>query len=281
MRTGGLFLCIRMPKNGQFTGKRKRGGEIMKRIIILPTIIILLLVAVTVYAAEKQSQTDIAQEHVDITGDGKDDSINISGVPFENGSLFLKEISMNIKTSEGESFHDELEGGYEPTLSFKDFNQDGVKDVFVTVETGGSGGLSDYTLYSFKNGKQVDLGVPEPLTIISQFEQGYKASIKIEETAKSYPFDLRDRKGKYDRLGLYNNGRLNEPMELMVFPYSKLKPVMIRDNQLGFKGVQRISGVANVDTIGFVESSWIYEDGKWKLIDTTVQRSIKTKKKNK
>jgi hypothetical protein len=259
--------------------KGKRGGEIMKRIIILPTIFILLLVAVTVYAAEKQSQTDIVQEHVDVTGDGKDDIITITGVPFEKGSLFLKEISMKIKTSEGESFHNELEGGYEPTLAFNDFNHDDVKDVFVSVETGGSGGLSTYNLYSFKNAKQVDLGVPEPLTLISQFEEGYKASIKIEETSKSYTFDLRDRKSKYDRLGIYNNGKLNEPMELMVFPYSTLKPVVVRDKQIGFKGVQRISGVANVDTIGFVESSWIFEEGKWKLVDTTVQKILKSKKK--
>lgn len=253
----------------------------MKRIIILPTIFILSLIAVTVYAAEKHSQTDIYQEHVDVTGDGKEDVIKIIGVPFEKGSLFLKEISMHVKTSEGESFQTELEGGYEPTLAFKDFNHDGVQDVLVTVETGGSGGLSNYYLYSIKDAKQVELGPPEPLTIISQFEEGYKATIRIEETGKSYSLDLLDRKTKYNRLGLYNNGKLNEPMELMVFPYSTLKPVIIRENQIGFKGVQRISGVANADTIGFVESSWIYENGEWRLIDTTVQKALKSKEKKK
>jgi hypothetical protein len=253
----------------------------MKRIIILPTIFILSLIAATVYAADKQTQNEIVQERVDVTGDGKEDSITITGVPFEEGSLFLKEISMKIKTSEGESFHNELEGGYEPTLAFKDFNHDGVKDVLVRVETGGSGGLSNYDLYSFKNSKQVDLGIPEPLTIISQFEEGYKATIQIEETGKLYTFDLFDRKEKYDRLGLYHNGKLNEPMELMVLPYSTLKPVILHEKQVGFKGVQRINGVGNVDTIGFVESSWIFEDGEWKQTDTKVQKSLKSKKKKK
>ncbi|MBY0096097.1 hypothetical protein [Mesobacillus maritimus] len=253
----------------------------MKRFIILPTIFILSLIAATVYAADKQAQNEIVQELMDVTGDGKDDTITITGVPFEEGSLFLKEISMKIKTSEGEKFHTELEGGYEPSLAFKDFNHDGVKDVLVRVETGGSGGTSNYELYSFKDAKQVDMGVPEPLTIISQFEEGYKASIQIEETGKLYTFNLFDRKEKYDRLGLYQNGKLNEPMELMVLPYSTLKPVFVHEKQIGFKGVQRISGVGNVDTIGFVESSWILENGEWKQTDTKVQKSLKTKKKKK
>jgi len=257
------------------------GGEILKKKIILPTIFILSMLAITVYGAEKPSQDTTYKEQVDVTGDGKMDDITIKGVPFEKGSLFLKEITMKIKTSEGKSLKTNLEGGYEPTLTFKDMNHDGVKDVFIRVETGGSGGLSNYSLYSLKGSKLINLDVPETLTITSQFEEGYKAYIKIEDTGKGYTFNLSDRKADYDRLGVFNNGKLNEPMELMVSPYSTLKPVKINDDQIGFKGVQRISGVANADTIGFVESSWIMEDDEWKLIDTKVQKGLKSKKKKK
>lgn len=253
----------------------------MKKISLLIIFLVFSLTAMTVYAVDKKQEQDVTTylKQGDITGDEKEDLIEIRGTPFEEGSLFLKEITLKIKTSEGKTLKNKLEAGYEPAIKFDDLNHDEINDILVRVETGESGGSSNYYLFSALNAKQKELPVPEPLSIVSQFEEGYKATIKIDATGKSHTFDLSERKEKYDHLGFYNEGKLNEPMELIVSSYNTLKPVKISKDKKGLRGLQRVSGVANNDTIGFVESSWLYENGKWRIIDTSVRKNMKSQKK--
>jgi hypothetical protein len=225
-----------------------------------------------VYAGESDKKTvTVSEDKVDVTGDGKKDLIYVKGIPYEAGVQFLKEIYLKIKASNGKTYKIVLEGGYDPETAYRDLNHDGVKDMLVSIPTGGSGGLSNFNLYTLKDFKSVDLTAPEPLTINGQFEDDYRASILVTETGQSYSFDLSNRKEDYDRIGLYQDGKLNEPTELMVLPYGLLKPVKIKGNLYGLTGSQRISGAYNADGLAFVESDWFYENGKWNLINTRIK----------
>ncbi|MCM3091722.1 MULTISPECIES: hypothetical protein [unclassified Cytobacillus] len=223
-----------------------------------------------VYAGEQDQKTvTLSKDKVDVTGDQKADTVYLKGIYYEEGASFLKEISLKVKASDGKTYKAELEGGYEPQIQFEDLNHDSINDMYISIPTGGSGGLSNFYLFTLKEFKLIDLSVPDPLVINSQFENGYKATISIQDTKQSYTFDLRDRGEEYERLGLYVNGKLSEPTELMVNPYSTLKIIPI-EGKKGLMGVQRISGAYNADTIAFAESFWLYEDGKWVLKDTKV-----------
>ncbi|MBM4763456.1 hypothetical protein [Bacillus sp. B15-48] len=249
----------------------------MNKIILLPVAIFftILLSAITVVFAidDREQNKPILSEQVDLTGDGKKDLITFKGIPLENESLFLKEIIMKVKTSEGKSHKIKLEEGYSPTISFHDLNNDGVNDVLVDVQTGGDDETSHYYLYSFKDARKVNLNVPESLMISSQYKDEYEASIKIIDTNETFTFDLKNRKDIYDQLGLYINGKLNEPMELVVEPFSTLQPIKLEGDRLGLKGVQKFNGVANGVPVGVVESKWLLENGKWQLIETSVRKN--------
>lgn len=230
-----------------------------------------------VYAGESHDKTvTVSESKVDVTGDKKRDTIYVKGVPFEEGAQFLKRIYLKIKASNGRTYEIELDGGYDPALAFRDLNHDGVKDIYISIPTGGSGGLSNFYLYTLKDFKVTNLTVPEPLALSSEFADGYKASITIQQTGQSYSFDLSDRKEDYERLGLYQDGKLNEPTELMVLPFGILKPYKVAGKGYGLAGSQRVNGAYNADGIAEVESTWFYENGKWNLIDTKV-RSLKSK----
>ncbi|WP_226641793.1 hypothetical protein [Mesobacillus subterraneus] len=225
-----------------------------------------------VYAGESKEKTvTVSENKVDITGDGKKDLVYVKGVPFEEGAQYLKHIYLKIKASDGEIYKIELEAGYDPAIIFRDLNHDSVKDMLISVPTGGSGGLSNFYLYSLKDFQVTDLTVPEPLAVSSQFEDGYKASISIQETGQSYSFDLSNRKEEYERLGLYQDGKLNEPTELMVLPFGTLKPIKFKNDRYGLKGSQRINGAYNADGIANLESTWLYENGKWQVISAEVK----------
>jgi hypothetical protein len=225
-----------------------------------------------VYAGESTEKTvTISEDKVDITGDGKKDMIYVKGVPYEEGAQFLKKIFLKIRASNGEIYKIDLDSGFDPTIIYKDLNHDSVKDLFISVPTGGSGGLSNFYLYSLKDFQVTNLTVPQPLAVSSQFEDGYKASINIQDTDKSYIFDLSDRKEEYDRMGFYQNGKLNEPTELMVLPFGALKPINVKNDLYGLKGSQRINGAYNADAIANIESTWFYKKGKWQLLNAEVK----------
>lgn len=229
-------------------------------------------------AVQNQEKTMMISKDIrDVTGDGKKDILYVMGTPFEEGSMFLKKVWMKVETFDGQTFTIPLEGGYDPKVKYKDLNHDGVSDIFIAIATGGSGGLSNYYLYTLKDNQLTNLTIPPTLTLNGQFQDQYKAVLKIENTGQSYTFDLRSRAKDYERLGLYQNGKLNEPTELMILPYSTLEPVLVRGKQYGLKGIQRFSGAYNADTIGFVESTWFYENGEWKLVKTAVKTTEKPK----
>lgn len=247
----------------------------MKKETLLAFVSLLLLSMTTVvYAVEEKNKTiTISEQKADITGDGKLETILLKGVPYQDDENFLKEIYIDVKASNAKNYTIPMESGAKASFQLVDMNNDGVKDVFATVQTGGSGGIVLSFLHSLKGFVHTDLTVPEPVEMESRFLNDYQAEIKIKETGKTYHFDLNERKLYYKKLGLYYKGKLNEPTELMVNSYSSLKPVELADGKLGLKGVQRVAGIANADTIAFVESTWGYLNGKWKLVQVEVKKA--------
>lgn len=233
-----------------------------------------------VYAFDNnEKQLVLFEEKEDISGDGKEDTIILKGIPYDEGTAFLKEIQLQITGSNGKKYNVELEPGYEPTVTFIDLDHDGVEDLLISIPSGGSGGITNYSLFTFKDFQLKEIAAPEPLTITSQFLDDYQASITIENSGQTYNFDLKGRKKEYDRLGIYHKGKLNEPRELMVDPYSSLKPILVKENMYGLKAIQQVSGAYHADGIAFIESSWYYDNGKWNLQDTKViERSQKVKR---
>lgn len=232
------------------------------------------MTAITVvYAIEEEAKEKpevIAESEVDVSGDGVTDNIVVKGNLLEENEALYKNITIHISDPNGQKQKIDLEDGFKPSLKFKDLNRDGVRDILVTVSTHGSGGVSDYYLYSTKDFQVNDLTVPDPLVVQSQFLNGYKAKITIENNQKTHKFNLKNRSEDYEDTGLYFQGKMNEPTELMVHAYSKLEPVKVKGKKLGLKGTQQISGAYNADVIGRIESTWLYQNGKWELLRTKV-----------
>lgn len=217
--------------------------------------------------SNSDKQIVVTKKH-DVTGDGKLDIVSIDGVPYETKSLFLKEIHLVVKVAGAKKVEVPLEAGYEPKLEFADFNRDGVDDAFITVSTGSRGGLINSYAYSFIGETAVDLTVPPPVEINGQFLNNYSVHLSVP-MQKSLLLDVRDRKKDYERIGLYqSNGKLNEPAEVMVDPYSLLKIIDTEDNGKGLRGTQRVSGAYHADALADVYSEWTYHDGKWRLAGT-------------
>lgn len=251
----------------------------MKKLIFILSIVFTLISIQLLPKVKADKQTNqtviISEKEYDITGDNKKEKIRLIGKPYEEDPDYLKDIYIHIKSETGKTKTIPLESGTKALIKIVDLNRDGIKDLFVNVLTGQKGSDITNYLFSLKDFVRVDLTVPDPLVINSQFLNGYKAKLTIKENGQSFVFDLKDRKKLYKRLGLYYKGKLNEPTELMVNTFNTLKPARLKDGDIGLKGVQKITGIASSDTIAYVESSWGYENGVWKLVQSQVKTPSK------
>jgi hypothetical protein len=260
------------------TTKDHLGGIMMKKELLLAFVAIFLmsLTAITgVYAIENDiKRVTLITKSVDITGDGKVDDIKLEALPYDHKEKAYKEFILGFTLSNGQTYEEKLDYGFVPKMSVIDLSHDGIKDVFVSIPTNDDEQTGNHYLFTAKDFNLTEEQIPELPEIYGQFTNGYKARISIPATKKAYTFDLMIRKDKYESLGMYQNGKLNEPMELKISPESHFEPAKI-EGEYDLKSIQRINGTSDSDSIGIVESYWKYKNHNWTLVKTKIKETEK------
>jgi hypothetical protein len=248
----------------------------MKRELMLAFMALFLmsLTAITgVYAIEADLKPiELISKQEDITGEGKKDYIQLQGIPFSEDEKGFQEFILTVKLSDGHTYEDQLEYGIDPKLKLVDLNHDGIKDIFIDIPTDQNEDISNHYLYSAKNHQFSVIPIPD-LQLQGQFSDDYKATVSIPSTKQTFEVDLKQRKEQYDALGIYQDGKLNEPTELTILPYEDLKPLMNEEGEkYGLRGIQKIGGTSDKDGIAFIESTWFYLEDEWKLVHTSINK---------
>lgn len=231
----------------------------MSKFYYFPLVIIVLIIAGGADVKTKQYQYEELQQQ-DISGDKIKETVKIKGKFLDDKSLNLKNITVDITFSESPKRKKLLLGsGMKPQLSFIDLNNDGVKDLFVTIYKDKAIKGYGYTLH---DGQLLELKALKPIETETRFTNNYQAEIIIAN--KKYTLDLKSHKKEYDDLGIYHNGKLNEPIELVIEDYSSLtKAYELQGN--GLSGIQKVYGIDKEDFLGEILTFWIYKDGNWNL----------------
>jgi len=252
----------------------EKGDYRMKKEYLLAITAFFMLSFTTVaitYAGEEATpvSTVIKTYKEDINGDGKKDKIILKGIPYQKGQTFFKKIWAEIVFPKHSKITIDYSPGLQPKIQFVDLNHDGIKDMLASSATGGSGGIYHYHLNTIKNYQAVDIPLPPPIDLQGQFENNFKAMLNIAETKEVIHLDVSKRKKDYVQIGLYQeNGKLNEPSELMIDPVAMHKIVKVKGKGYGLKSYRQISGSYHADLLGILTATWFYENGKWVLIKT-------------
>jgi hypothetical protein len=219
---------------------------------------------VAVVYGHKPDEKILASYKKDISGDRVPEIIRIIHHSNENKR------ELTIKSGNRKPFKIPVASGPKPSIIFQDLTQDRIKDVIICVPGRGKM-VPTYQLLSFANGQLNKIPLPEELTMVAQFEKNYQASIIINEANKAYTLNLTDRRKSLERKGLYQKGNLNEPTELMVHPFESLKLVRFRDLTYGLTGRQLIDDGYGGEKIAYIDSTWKWVNGGWKLQKTSVK----------
>ncbi len=208
----------------------------------------------------------VAYTRGDVNGDRVPDNIYLTGI-MTSDSPFVQDITLVIQdgmTSRFTSIPLKENAGYSPTILLRDFTGDGVSDILIGINTGGSGGIMYYYIYSFINNTPrllFDFDVyNEQYKYDVNYKDNYKVEVISEKNNEMYIIDISNRDEDYLNEIYDKDGNLKAPIEGFVNPLSGLYPVDFDSNGVyELLGYQKIAGRYNADSLGYILNTL-----KWK-----------------
>ncbi|MFZ5945418.1 MAG: VCBS repeat-containing protein [Bacillota bacterium] len=208
----------------------------------------------------------------DVNGDGITDNVYLTGVKTMD-SPFIQCITLVIQDGcTGILNYVPLKSdtGYNPTLFLGDFIGDGIKDIMISIASGGSGGIMYYYIYS-------DVGnMPRLLFDYSVFNEAYKYQVNYLDNYKvevinitegsKFIIDISYKDQSYLNEIYDANGKLKTPIEGFVNPLSGLYPIDFDSNGVyELLAYQRISGRYAADALGYLQTTLKWNGRKFAL----------------
>lgn len=180
---------------------------------------------------------------------------NITLVVQDGQTLLSRQIP--LKTNEG----------YSPSLFVADFTDDGLEDILVTINSGGSGGTTYNYIYTYVNDE------PNLIFDYEQFNEEYIYTVTYLDNFRvrvvslknnsDYIIDISEKGSEYLNEIYNQDGTLKEPVEGFVGPLAGLYPIDFdMDGQYELLAFQTVSGRYAADALGYMETTlkWDGED---------------------
>lgn len=215
----------------------------------------------------------------DVNGDKVKDNVFLIGEkPSGTESPFVDNITLIIQDGKTNSFTRiplKENAGYNPTIFLGDFTGDKVKDILVSIDSGGSGGYAFYYMYSFLNNTPKKIFDFEEFNDKFKYDVFYKDYYQVEVISKDkeqkYIIDIKYKGKEYLSEIYYDNGKLKKPIRGWVNPLGGLYPIDFqRDGSFELYALQRIAGRYNADRLGYVQTSLEWKDGQFTPFFQTV-----------
>ncbi|UWG95436.1 hypothetical protein LPY66_10910 [Dehalobacter sp. DCM] len=216
----------------------------------------------------------------DMNSDGNPEEIILTGVLQEAVDPLLHDVKITVKDGKTGNFATASIGpdnvGYEPKLFIGSFTGAESNELFVSVTTGGSGGIVVYSLLHYVDGQispvitQSDLNDGLPLTLTCS--DGFKLTAEDKGTGYTAQIDLSKGTDDYVAMNIYDQkGKLVGDPNILLDGYSLMEAIDVNgDGLLELQGTQAISVGAHANQVARAESVWSVKDGKLQLLEEKV-----------
>ncbi|KAB2954258.1 VCBS repeat-containing protein [Heliorestis acidaminivorans] len=207
---------------------------------------------------KRQPRKIFAYQVGDVNGDGVPDQVYITGAQPYPDSPFIDNIALIVqdgRTSRQYSIPLQERAGFNPTLFLGDFTGDGVNDIQVAINSGGSGAFTYDYVFSFLNNRARKLfdfeRFNEQYKYDIRYLDYYQVSVKSINGNSSYLIDIRNKGQEYLSEIYDENGKLKAPIEGAVSPLGGLYAVDFdRDGIYELLAYQRVYGRYRADGLG-------------------------------
>jgi hypothetical protein len=213
----------------------------------------------------------------DVTGDKVSDNVYLTGTKTPD-SPFIQNITLVVqdgRTGRTRNVQLSENAGYNPTLFLGDFTGNGVDDVLIRIDSGGSGAFTYDYVYSFVNNNPhllFDFNVyNEQFLYDVSYQDNYKVKVISKINNLTYLIDISLRDPEYLSEIYDANGKLKSPIEGFVNPLSGLYPVDFDSNGVyELLAYQKIAGRYNADALGYVLNTLAWKNDRFVLQNQNV-----------
>ncbi|MBC7766280.1 MAG: VCBS repeat-containing protein [Hyphomonadaceae bacterium] len=203
----------------------------------------------------------VAFARADVTGDKIPDNIYLTGQRTPD-SPFIQNITLVVQdggTGRITSQPLKQNAGYNPTLFLGDFTGNGVADILIRIDSGGSGAFTYDYAYAFVYNLPRLLfdseAFSEHYTYTITYQNNYKVLVVSDKNKQQYVIDISLKGSQYLNEIYDANGKLKAPISGFVNAISGLYPVDVDSNGVyELMAWQKIAGRYNADAIGYVQN---------------------------
>ncbi|WP_270943080.1 hypothetical protein [Romboutsia lituseburensis] len=208
--------------------------------------------------SDKKKQTIVEMKEANVTGEQSKDKVILLGTyPYED-SNYLDNIELVLNRENAEPISIKFPySGYNMQLFIGDFTGDKKSEIMVRGGYGGSGGFEIGVIYTYENGKLIEIFNQESFatnnTCTSKFKDNYKVSVNCGKN--KYLIDISKRPKEYLDSIYTPNKTVNTSINPYVDAPMGMYPIKeIYNEYYELLIEQRIVGTVNFDTIGVIET---------------------------
>lgn len=240
----------------------------------------------SVFDDEVQRGELLATAYGDVDGDGQEDKVLLMGNKFSNDSHYYTKLYILVRDAKTDTIkgaiRPSIAGGYECGLRLADVTGNGVDDILVSAPTGGSGGIVNYRIIDFTDNQPREIFAAEDnqgVHIGGNYLPDYKVRITLGDKGKEVIMTVPTDLGFYGYLNVYDDeGNL---LKDYYHPYGQYLSglLLLDDDGDGVAEVvttQRIVGLNNTDTLGYVRAVWRYTAVGWQIDNYVFQSKLES-----
>lgn len=223
----------------------------------------------------------VSEAYGDVNGDGAMDYVYLTAVRADDpSSPYVTQITLHIQDGITKRNHvipldDNGNAGYNPTLFLGDFTGDGVQDIMITIDSGGSGAFTFNYIYSFVHNQARKLFDYNQYNEQNQYTvtylDYYKVQVVSAATGQTFLIDISGRGEEYLSQIYNRDGTLKKQIEGWADGVSGFYPVdMDRNGVYEIRAYQQLSGLYHADSLGYVVNTLQWDGNHFAILQQWV-----------
>lgn len=212
----------------------------------------------------------------DVSGDGIPDHVYLTAVRSgDSSSPYVTQITLNVRDGATGMVYtvplsDDGNAGYNPTVFLGDFTGDGVQDILIRIDSGGSGAFTFDYIYSFAGRQARKLfdfsRYNEQNQYTVTYLDQYKVEVRSPVTGQTYLIDISGRSEDYLSQIYRDDGTLIKPIQGWADGVSGFYPVDLdRNGVYEIQAYQQLSGLYHADSLGYVVNTLGWDGNRFAI----------------